>query len=79
MIISLRPQWIASSEAATHGSATTDDQRVPILLMGPGVKPGLYDQAVSPADIAPTLATLLGVETPSGSVGRALAEIFAEE
>ena len=25
------------------------------------------------------MATLLGVETPSGSVGRALAEIFAEE
>jgi hypothetical protein len=27
-------------------------------------------------DVAPTLATLLAVETPSGAVGRALAEIF---
>jgi len=72
MIISLRPQWIASSEAATHGSATTDDQRVPILLMGPGVKPGLYDQAVSPADIAPTLAKLCGITLPRAE-GRPLA------
>ena len=29
-------------------------------------------------DIAPTLATMLDVETPSGSVGRALAEIMEE-
>jgi predicted AlkP superfamily pyrophosphatase or phosphodiesterase len=64
MIITLRPQWIASAEAATHGSATADDQRVPILLVGPGIKSGLYDQAVSPADIAPTLAKLCGITLP---------------
>jgi hypothetical protein len=28
-------------------------------------------------DIAPTLAAILEVETPSGSVGRVLSEIFA--
>jgi hypothetical protein len=30
-------------------------------------------------DIAPTLATLLSIETPSGSVGRVLREIFDRE
>jgi hypothetical protein len=29
-------------------------------------------------DVAPTLATMLDVETPAGSVGRVLSEIFAQ-
>ena len=28
--------------------------------MGPGVQPGVYRDAVTPADIAPTLAALVG-------------------
>jgi len=44
--------------------------------MGPGVKPGRYHGNITPNDIAPTLATMLDVETPSGSVGRVLAEIL---
>jgi predicted AlkP superfamily pyrophosphatase or phosphodiesterase len=64
MVITLRAQWIASAEAATHGTATADDQRVPILLIGPGIKPGRYDQPASPADIAPTLAKLCGITLP---------------
>jgi arylsulfatase A-like enzyme len=45
---------------------------VPMLLMGPGIKPGRYDANVVVNDIAPTLATLLDVQTPSGSSGRIL-------
>jgi hypothetical protein len=44
--------------------------------MGPGIKPGVYNEAIRANDIAPTLATLLSVETPGGSVGRALDEIL---
>ncbi|OLC51455.1 MAG: hypothetical protein AUH43_02620 [Acidobacteria bacterium 13_1_40CM_65_14] len=71
MVISVRPQWISSAEAATHGSATSDDQRVPILFMGNGIKPGRYDQAATPADIAPTLAKLCGITLPNAE-GRPL-------
>jgi arylsulfatase A-like enzyme len=46
--------------------------------MGPGIKAGRFDEKITVNDIAPTLATLLGIETPSGSVGRVLAEIFAQ-
>jgi len=49
---------------------------VPVIFMGPGIKPGVYNQEVRPNDIAPTLATLLSVETPSGSIGRCLSEIL---
>jgi arylsulfatase A-like enzyme len=47
--------------------------------MGPGIKAGRFDESIVVNDIAPTLATLLGVETPSGSVGRALSEIFERQ
>ena len=44
--------------------------------MGRGIKPGKYPQSVALNDLAPTLATLLDVETPSGSEGRVLDEIL---
>ena len=49
---------------------------VPIIFMGSGIKPGRYNQRAAPNDIAPTLATLLDVEIPSGSSGRVLDEIL---
>jgi hypothetical protein len=57
----------------THGTPHYYDQRVPVLLMGFGVRPGEYFQAITPADIAPTLATLCGI-TLARSDGRVLAE-----
>jgi predicted AlkP superfamily pyrophosphatase or phosphodiesterase len=71
LILAPRPGWVASTEAAGHGTASPDDQRVPILLMGYGIKPGRYDQPVTPADIAPTLAALCGITLPQAE-GRAL-------
>jgi hypothetical protein len=61
---------------ATHLSPYSYDAHVPLIFMGPGVKPGFYDAPVLVNDVAPTLATVLEVETPSGSVGRMLGEIF---
>ncbi len=46
---------------ATHGSLHFYDQRVPILLMGAGIRPGEYWTPATPADIAPTLAALCGI------------------
>jgi hypothetical protein len=71
LILAARPGWVASTEAAAHGTASADDQRVPILFMGDGIKPGRYDQAVTPADIAPTLAALCGITLPQAE-GQAL-------
>jgi len=47
--------------------------------MGPGIIPGKYHQAATPADIAPTLATLLGVQPPSSATGRVLLEAVRAE
>jgi predicted AlkP superfamily pyrophosphatase or phosphodiesterase len=59
---------------ATHGSPYSYDTHVPLIIMGSGVTPGAYVQAATPADIAPTLAAILGVQPPSNAVGRVLVE-----
>ena len=72
----LEPYWMSSSSGTTHGTTYSYDTHIPLILMGPGIRSGRYDGSVVLNDLAPTLATLLGIETPSGSSGRALAEIL---
>jgi predicted AlkP superfamily pyrophosphatase or phosphodiesterase len=62
---------------ATHGSPYSYDTHVPLIIMGRDFAGGSYSQAATPADIAPTLANLLGVQAPSCSVGRVLSEAMA--
>lgn len=64
---------------ATHGSPYSYDTHVPLIIMGGGLAPGRYLQAATPADIAPTLASILGVQAPSNTVGRVLVEGFPSE
>ena len=61
LIIAMKPGWMISSAGTTHGSANPDDQRVPLLFLGAGVKPGKYTRPATPADLAPTLAAIVGV------------------
>jgi hypothetical protein len=75
--IMLEPYWIFSGgTGTTHGTTYSYDSHVPVIFMGAGIKPGRYNGSIAVNDIAPTLATILDVETPSGSVGRALSEIM---
>lgn len=74
----LESYWMFSARGTTHGSTFNYDAHVPVIFMGPGIKAGRFDEKIAVNDIAPTLATLMGIETPSGSVGRALAEIFTQ-
>jgi len=76
VITIMAPYWIFSSSGTSHGTPFSYDTHLPLIFMGPGIKPGLYDQKASINDIAPTLATLLAVETPSGSSGRVLTEML---
>ena len=63
-----------NSTGAEHGSPYDYDAHVPLLLTGSGIHPGTYATEASPADIAPTLSTLLGIEFPAGHQGRVLIE-----
>ncbi len=77
--IVLEPYWIRGTNRATHGSPYNYDAHIPLVLMGPGIKAGAYNQRVALNDLAPTLATLLKVEIPGGSSGRVLTEALQPE
>ncbi|HTP30772.1 MAG TPA: alkaline phosphatase family protein [Candidatus Acidoferrales bacterium] len=72
------PYWVVrtSDSGTSHASPFSYDTHVPIIFMGSGIRPGTYYQPVIVNDIAPTLAAILQIEPPSGSVGRVLSEIF---
>jgi hypothetical protein len=74
--ILFEPYWMSGEDGTTHGSAFSYDTHIPLVIMGPGIRAGRYHRTVALNDLAPTLATLLGVETPSGSSGHALAEVL---
>lgn len=53
---------------STHGTFYRYDSEVPVLLAGPGVRPGRYGVREM-VDIAPTLSHLLGLTAPAASEG----------
>ena len=67
-------KYLAETLTATHGSPYSYDTHVPTIIMGPGVNPGRYFEAATPADIAPTLSALLRITPPSNATGRVLVE-----
>jgi predicted AlkP superfamily pyrophosphatase or phosphodiesterase len=75
-----KPYWLMDSTPAGksrssgtgHGTPYNYDQHVPILLMGFGFQHGEYHGEATPADIAPTLASLCGITLASRD-GRVLA------
>src|SRR5262249_7283417 len=68
------PFWIFEATGASHGTPYDYDNHVPIILMGQGIHAGSYSRRVLVNDIAPTLANILQVATPSGSIGQVLRE-----
>jgi len=76
VIVMLDPYWMVSRSGTTHGTPFDYDTHVPVLFLGPRVRAGRYNANVMVNDIAPTLATMLDVETPSGSIGRVLDEML---
>jgi predicted AlkP superfamily pyrophosphatase or phosphodiesterase len=63
----------SSGYAASHGTPWDYDRRVPILFWRKGLVPFEQPLAVETVDIMPTLAALLGVAIPAGSIdGRCL-------
>ena len=67
-------KYLGDTITATHGSPYSYDTNVPTIIVGAGVTPGRYLEAASPADIAPTLCTLLRITPPTNVTGRVLIE-----
>jgi hypothetical protein len=75
LYVLLEPYWLyGGGRGTTHGTTFGYDAHVPVIFMGNGFRAGRYNASATVYDVAPTLATYLDIETPSGSVGRCLAE-----
>jgi Type I phosphodiesterase / nucleotide pyrophosphatase len=72
--IILEPYWMRQATGTTHGTPYSYDAHIPLILMGSRIARGEYADHVALNDLAPTLATLTGVEIPAGSSGRVLTE-----
>jgi hypothetical protein len=59
-----------------HGTVQDYDRHVPVAFLGSGVKPGRYEGACGPEDIAPTLARLLGLDYRIEDGQRVLDEVL---
>jgi predicted AlkP superfamily pyrophosphatase or phosphodiesterase len=75
-VIVPKPGYYFAATGTGHGSQNDPDQRVPLILFGRGVKPGQYQDAASPADIAPTFASVTNVSLPTAQ-GRVLQEALS--
>ena len=71
------PGWVESfTQGATHGSSYAYDTHIPLLFMGWKIKHKEDNAMVEMTDIAPTLAALLHIQEPSGSVGKVIAPLL---
>jgi len=72
------PYTIGGGRGANHTSPYTYDTHVPLAFYGLPFQPGTYRTPSEPIDLAPTLASLLGINAPTHSVGRVLTEALAQ-
>jgi predicted AlkP superfamily pyrophosphatase or phosphodiesterase len=61
--------------ASTHGSPWRYDTFVPVMFAGAGLEPRTLSRPITPYDVAPTLANVLGIKPPSGAIGNPLTEV----
>jgi len=71
-----KPFYISKGEAfANHMTGYAYDRTVPLVILGPNIKPGVYN-AGKVIDLAPTLTFIMGALPPASVTGRVLKEIF---
>lgn len=59
-----------------HGVFYNYDAHIPLLFYGKGIKKGQVNNVNYMTDIAPTITTLLGIQMPSGSIGKPILEVM---
>lgn len=78
LTIRLQPYFFPSGPNAGgtgHGTPYDYDRQVPIVFLGTGIPTGAFDAESGPEDIAPTIATILGLGYPIEPDARILSEI----
>jgi len=65
-----------SPTGTSHGVLYNYDAHIPFLLVGNGIKQVAINSPTYMTDIAPTITTLLGIQMPSGSIGKPVLEVL---
>ena len=60
----------------SHGTLYNYDAHIPLLFFGKGIKKTAVHRETYMTDIAPTITTLLGIQMPSGSIGKPILEVI---
>lgn len=78
VLIAPLPYWYFynGDQGGTHSGPWAYDTFVPVMFAGAGVPAARIATEAGPEDIAPTIANLLGILPPSGSVGKVLHEAW---
>jgi len=72
----LNANWFDGGHTGTtHGSWNPYDTHIPAVFMGWKVKPGKTNKPYHMSDIAPTIAAMLQIQMPNGSVGQPITEL----
>jgi arylsulfatase A-like enzyme len=71
------PYTVGPAKGTDHASPYTYDTHVPLAFYGLPFRTGTYRTHAEPVDLAPTFASLLGINAPTHSVGRVLTEAIA--
>jgi hypothetical protein len=74
MVIPEAFQMQTLAAGTTHFTPWSYDRHVPLGFFGAPFTPGIYHGRVQPVDLAATLASMLGVNQPSASVGNVLTQ-----
>jgi len=64
-----------SRTGTTHGTWNAYDTHIPLLWYGWKIKPGKSNHECYMTDIAPTLAALLHIQMPNGSIGKVIDDV----
>ena len=77
IMILVEPAWFSGYvKGTTHGTMYSYDTHVPLLFFGWGINQGESVKPTAIADIAPTIAMLLKILEPNGTVGSPISEVL---
>ncbi len=73
----LKPGYIeGGATGTTHGAWYPYDAHIPLLFYGWGIKKGKTNRETYMTDIAATVAALLHIQMPSGTVGKVIEDVM---
>ena len=75
-VIPMPNYFDGNKTGTTHGDWNPYDAHIPLVWYGWNIKPGRTHHEVHMTDIASTLAALLDIQMPNGSVGKVIEEVI---